>query len=81
MGSFADSKFLTNFTAESDKIKDSSNVQEILDFAIAFEKETLLFYYGLQDFISEKGKAIVNDIIEQERSHIKKLTGIKRSLV
>jgi len=79
MESFADSKFLTNFTSEAEKIKGSKNVGEVLDFAIAFEKETLLFYYGLNDFISEKGKGIVENIIEQERSHIKKLTGIKKT--
>ncbi len=79
MESFADSKFLTNFTGEAEKIKGSENIDEVLDFAIAFEKETLLFYYGLNDFISEKGKGIVGNIIEQEKSHIKRLSSIKKS--
>ena len=80
METFADSKFLTNFTAESDKIKDSTDVREVIEFAIGFEKETLLFFYGLLDFISEKGKDIVKNIIEQEKSHVKELTGIKKVL-
>jgi len=80
MGTFADSKFLTNFTAEADKIKDSTDVQEVIEFAIGFEKETLLFYYGLLEFISEKGRDIVKDIIEQEKAHVEKLTSIKKVL-
>lgn len=80
MGTFADSKFLTNFTAEANKIKDSTDVQEVIEFAIGFEKETLLFYYGLLEFISEKGRDIVKDIIEQEKAHVEKLTSIKKVL-
>jgi rubrerythrin len=80
METFADSKFLTNFTAESDKIKDSKDISEIIEFAIGFEKETLLFFYGLLDFISEKGRDIVKNIIEQEKTHVKKLTSIKKIL-
>lgn len=80
MGTFTDSKFLTNFTAEADKIKDSTNVQEVIEFAIGFEKETLLFYYGLLEFISEKGRDIVKNIIEQEKAHVEKLTSIKSVL-
>lgn len=80
MGTFADSKFLTNFTAEADKIKDSKDVSEIIEFAIGFEKETLLFFYGLLDFISEKGRDIVKNIIEQEKAHVEKLTSIKKVL-
>ncbi len=80
MGTFADSKFLTNFTAEANKIKDSTDVQEVIEFAIGFEKETLLFYYGLLEFISEKGRDIVKDIIEQEKVHVEKLTSIKKVL-
>lgn len=80
MESFADSKFLTNFTKEAEAIKDTADIKEILDFAIGFEKETLLFYYGLMDFISEKGKPIVKDIIEQEKKHVMELGAIKKVL-
>jgi rubrerythrin len=80
MSTFADSKFLMNFTGEAEKIKDSTDVKVILEFAESFEKETLLFYYGLLDFISEKGRPIVEKIIEQEKNHIMKLRGIKKVL-
>lgn len=80
MESFADSKFLTDFTREAASLQGSGKVVEILDFAIGFEKETLLFYYGLLDFISEKGKPVVKDIIEQEKRHIMELGAIKKML-
>ena len=80
MQSFLDSKFLTNFVSEAANIKDSADVKQIIDFAIAFEKETLLFYYGIKDYISEQGRQIIENIVEQEKSHIRKLTGIKDTL-
>ncbi len=80
MASFADSKFLTNFTREAETVQETADVKKILDFAIGFEKETLLFYYGLMDFISEKGKPIVKDIIEQEKKHVMELSAIKKAL-
>lgn len=36
--------------------------------AIGFEKETLLFFYGMRDFVKEK--EIVDEIIKEEKSHI-----------
>ena len=45
-------------------------VDSILRFAIDFEKETILFYYGMRDRLSSNAAPIVNNIIEQERRHI-----------
>jgi rubrerythrin len=47
------------------------NREDIMSLVSSCPEETLLFYYGLLDFISEKGKKIVKDIIEQEKSHVK----------
>lgn len=44
-------------------------------FALAFEKETLLFYYCLRDSVREKEK--MDEIIEEEKRHIKWLGKLK----
>ncbi|RJQ47255.1 MAG: hypothetical protein C4538_05415 [Nitrospiraceae bacterium] len=47
-------------------------------FAIGFERETLLYYYGLKDVLGED--AILNEIINEEKSHIRWLAEMRQSL-
>ncbi|MEJ2191270.1 MAG: ferritin family protein [Nitrospirota bacterium] len=53
-------------------------VAEAADFALGFEKETLLFFVGLRQGVREKD--VVEDIIEEEMSHIVWLKEFKESL-
>jgi len=78
MAAYTDSKFLKEFVKNANTVVEAKKEPEILDFAIQFEKETLLFYYGLHDVLSEAGKDLVKNIIEQEKEHIKNLSKIKR---
>ncbi len=48
-------------------------------FALGFEKETLLYYYAVRDVIKEKD--VVDEIINEERSHIMWLNRFKDSFV
>lgn len=57
---------------------DMANIQEVLDFAIAREKDAVLFYVGLENYVPEKDKLIVKGIIKEEGNHIVKLTGLKK---
>ena len=43
-------------------------VAEAVKFAVGFEKETLLYFYGVRDLIKEKD--VLSHIIEEEKSHI-----------
>lgn len=56
-------------------IRNIQDPQAAIGFAVAFEKETLLFYYGLRDAVREKG--MVDEIITKEQSHIKWLNDLK----
>ncbi|MGD0886091.1 MAG: ferritin family protein [Thermodesulfovibrionales bacterium] len=55
-------------------------VEDAVTFALGFEKETLLYFYGIRDSVKEK--EIVEEIINEERSHIRWLsvfrTGLKK---
>jgi rubrerythrin len=51
------------------------SVLDAVNFAIGFEKETLLYFYGLRDAVKEKG--LVDEIIEEEKSHIRWLICFK----
>ena len=52
---------------------------EAVDFALCFERETLLYYYALRE--ATKEKEIIDKIIREERSHIIWLNNLKNSLL
>ena len=52
---------------------------EAVDFALCFERETLLYYYALHEVT--KDKEILDKIIREEKSHIVWLNSLKSSLV
>jgi rubrerythrin len=64
------------------KDKATAHVRSIEDypaavsFAIAFEKETLLFFYAIRDAVGEK--ELLDSIINEEHSHIKWLNNFRR---
>ncbi len=49
--------------------------EDAVNFALGFEKETLLYFYGIRDAVKEK--EIVEEIINEERSHIMWLNTFK----
>ena len=52
-------------------ITEDKSLEEILTFAIGMEKESILFYYGLQELVPEEfGKSNINTIIKEELKHI-----------
>lgn len=52
---------------------------EAIDFALCFERETLLYYYTLRETIKEKH--ILDAIIKEEKSHIVWLNNLRKSFV
>ena len=50
--------------------------KEALSMAIGFEKETLLFFHDLRDMVSEAGEKIIKRIIDEEKSHIRRLAAM-----
>lgn len=53
-------------------------VPDAVKFALGFEKETLLYFYAIRDVIQEKG--VVEQIIEEEKSHIAWLDKFRQGL-
>jgi rubrerythrin len=57
---------------------ENMNLNDILDFAISIEKETVIFYEELYDLVREKkSKEILSKIIREEVSHVRKLSLLK----
>ena len=52
-------------------------VEDAVNFALGFEKETLLYFYGVRGAVKEK--EMVDEIINEEKSHIMWLNKFKSS--
>ena len=61
-----------NFTLESQNDKDA------IDFALGFEKGTILFFYQLKDMVKSGVKDVIQKIINKEKEHIRRLTEMKK---
>lgn len=69
--------FLSGSSSYVAKLKSS---QALLDFALTFEKDTILFYLEISNFVKEKDKKLVDKIIACEKEHIRKLSAIKEKI-
>lgn len=55
----------------ADYLSANRNLEDILNFAIGLEKDSIAFYYGIQELIpKEWGKDQVQTIIKEEMKHI-----------
>lgn len=51
-----------------------------LELAIDAEKDSLLFYYEMRDITPKRSRQIVNQIIAEEKSHLRQLSDLKKKL-
>lgn len=76
-----DARIFNSKDAAIQKATKAKDLMEILDFAISFEKDTLLYFHALKDNIeSPATRKILARIISEELSHVLKLTDYKNSL-
>jgi rubrerythrin len=72
------------FNTENAAIKLATNakdIKDILDYAIQFEKDTLLFFHTVKDAISSsKAQTAVARIIHEELSHVLRLNDFRATL-
>ncbi|MBF0328809.1 MAG: ferritin family protein [Nitrospirae bacterium] len=56
-----------------------TSVKDAINFAMGFEKETLLYFYGIRSAVKEKD--LVDEIINEEKSHIMWLSSFKHTFL
>lgn len=63
------------------KIKEGFNSDlEAIDFGIYIEKESILTYSALKEYVITQKQPILDKVIDEERSHLVKLTALKDKL-
>lgn len=60
------------------KIPEGTTEVDLLERALAFEKETLLFFTGLRDLVQPENEAIVDGVAREERRHIARIGAMLR---
>ncbi len=55
----------------------AESAREAIDFAIQFEKSTILFLHEMRNFVPEKERGTVDRLLAEERSHVTMLTGLR----
>jgi rubrerythrin len=53
---------------------------EAIQIALGMEKDSILFYSEIWDLVRESDREVVNKIIKEERSHLRQLSDLKKSL-
>jgi len=70
----ADSHIFDPEKDPAEQLKDKGTIEDILNFAIESEKNSIIFYLGLKNYVPvPAGKNKVDEIINEEMSHIAEL--------
>lgn len=67
-------------TEVEDLVKEIKNDQDILRFAISFEKDSIGIFQEFKNASHKEGAEILEKLIKEEREHIKKISQFYQSL-
>jgi rubrerythrin len=77
LSALADSKVFTPANENIEEARRVDNRDELLSIAISLEKDTILYYYEiLQNAKNSGDQDLIMDIINEEKSHVKRLAGL-----
>ena len=54
-------------------VPECASVKQMVRQAMEFEKQTLLFFYALRDLVRPVNRPIIDQIIEEEKRHVRRL--------
>lgn len=65
----------------ADTLTGNESLEEILNIAVGLEKDSILFYLGIKDFIpAQSGQDRIDEIIKEERRHVVQLSNLLEKL-
>ena len=74
----SDNAVFTNDMATSEAISRIDDDIQAIELAIQAEKDSIIFYYELQDILPQK--KLISDIITEEKNHLRLLNIVKNEL-
>ena len=76
-----ESKFFLGEGKAINLVKEAKTPEQSLDFALGFERDTMLFYTEIMSIVAEKNRELVSKIVVQEKSHIRQLQEMKEKMI
>ena len=73
------SRFMPSPEQAQALVQDMS-AQDILDFALNFEKDTIIFFYEMRDMVPDSAVDQVNGTIAEEKAHVSRILKAKAAL-
>ena len=81
MREFCKAHSLADREAVAAKLARVSGLEEVLDMAMNFEKDSIVFFSELKEIYTKWNSAAVDKIIHEEMGHLRKIFQMKRELV
>jgi rubrerythrin len=53
----------------------------VFRFALQIEKDNILYFHELRDFVAEQDRGVLNRLIEEEKSHIRRLVELRNRMM
>ena len=78
--SLVDNSVFSNITEAKQKAEKVSSEIEALDTGVQAEKDSILFYTEMQNFVRQPDQKIVLNIIDEEKAHMRQLSQLKQML-
>jgi rubrerythrin len=75
-GALLENHFFANPENALNIASQAEDERAALEAALSFEKETLLFFHELRDAVRGPGRRTTDRIIQEERQHVQRLTGM-----
>ncbi|MFC2001880.1 ferritin family protein [Chloroflexota bacterium] len=79
--SLVDSAVFTDDMVTSEVATQADSDLKALELAISAERDSIIFYYEMRDLIPQRAQATVTEIIAEEKSHLRQLSGLKKKLI
>lgn len=79
MDSLVDERLYSDVDSE-EFVKKAVTTKDAVTLAIGFEKDAILYFREFIPYLAEADRKLVEDLIEQEKGHIRKLGELKRKI-
>ena len=81
MREFCKAHSLADREATTARLAKASGLEDVLDMAMGFEKDSIVFFSELKEIYAKGNSAAVDKIIHDEMGHLRKIFQMKRELV
>lgn len=76
-----DSTIFSNDQVAREMAEKAGSDAEAVQVGLGAEKDSILFYSEMQDLVRRTDREVINNIIEEEKSHLRHLVSLKKSLI